>query len=381
MKRSFNTYLETTTDLQHQIDAAALITALEKSHIHDAAIVNHHTINTSKLHYVNCASGKNIPPLRLGQESADRTNILVKYGNEKNIYAKACGQHIDIFNIVSGKIKKTLKLHTSTVQHCVNAVDNQVIISSGHETISIWNTLCNKPWYSVHTGKLVTNLAAKNATFCSTDLLNTIKIWDLENGTCARTINLKNRYEGDFNSLMMENNLIHAGLNNGTIISIDPKSGKVIYAWQAHEARITSIAPCKNNAASLYSGSGDHTIKLWDTRNLTDSIAEMKHDEKSHKYHNITNILEDKERRTIFSSDQYSVYEWDVSQVIPTLLTSLCLDSTIRHNCMVIEDNEKETSIGMELHLGTDDGIKTIRCDYSFDEMCEEIAMQFMEKK
>ena len=361
------------------------ITPMEKPfdnryHIKNAenliALLNYYRSTT---HYPYCLSDSTLPPLRLERESAQKTNILVKYGDKKHIYAKSdpyrCyGQYqIEAFNIRSGQENETFPSQKYIIRHCVSTLDNRIIIASDYETIRIWgarnigtpNLCLNIQPYSFNAGSPITSLAAENNILCSSNLNNHLQIWDIDLCNCIeKEITGKN-----IRNLMIRNNLVHIGCHDGMIITFDPRSGENIYDWHAHKQAISSLTPGKRNDYCLYSGSEDHSINIWDIRNLSTHINQLSLPPTTHKNPAITNMLEDKEARILFASDGDTVYEWDVSQIMPQLLSSLCLKSAIKNKCMVLDENAAETTIGKELHVSTKDGIKTIRCDYSFDEL------------
>ena len=336
--------------------------------------------NNSTTNYPYCFSESTLPPLRLERESKQKTNILVKYSNEKHIYAKSFGpdlygQHnIKTFNIRSGEKKQKFPGDKLPICRCVSTLDNQIIIASDGSRIIIQGAGLNIKPYSFKTGCSVTNIAAEDDTLCSSNFNNGIQIWNIKEKCCKC---LEGKVLGkNICNLMIHNKLIYIGCDDGTIITFDLRTGENIYNWHAHQQQISSLIPGKRNDYCLYSGSEDHSINIWDIRNLFTYTNQLNLPHTSHKNLAITNMLEDKEARILFASDDDTVYEWDVSHITPQLLSSLCLQSPIKNNCMVLDENETETTIGKELHVGTEDGIKTIRCDYSFDELLEEVDTQ-----
>ena len=91
-----------------------------------------------------------------------------------------------------------------------------------------------------------------------------IKIWDLENNLCIKTIN-ENGYI--FCLLEMEKNMLLCGTNNNSIQLYDiiSTSNDMIFSFRGHDLWVNCLIKC--DSQFFASGSNDAEIRIWDYNN------------------------------------------------------------------------------------------------------------------
>ena len=175
---------------------------------------------------------------------------------------------IKIWDMKSGKLLKTLKGHQGSVTSIAITPDNTKIISGSYDkTIKIWD---------LKTGKLLKTLIGhqdyvtcikitnNNKYIVSASWDNTIRIWDLKTG---KPLNILTGHNGTIYTVKVDNfsNTIISGSYDKTIKIWDLKSGELLKTLTGHQGYITSIAITPDNT-KIISGSSDRTIKIWDLK-------------------------------------------------------------------------------------------------------------------
>ena len=96
---------------------------------------------------------------------------------------------------------------------------------------------------------------------CSYD--KTVKIWDIESGSCLSTLSV-NAGIGGVQSVCFspKDNVIAAGCSNGNIYLVDAQAGEVKSSLAGHGAPVTQLE--FRDATTLVSASDDGTTRFWD---------------------------------------------------------------------------------------------------------------------
>ncbi|KAJ6239142.1 iron hydrogenase [Anaeramoeba flamelloides] len=129
-----------------------------------------------------------------------------------------------------------------------------------------------------------------------------IRVWSLENGYCTSKLA---SHEAPVLSVAVHKGKIVSGDSHGVLKSWKISTERELNTFQSHTARISTFVIDKHQR--LFSGSADHTIKLWD---LND--GNLKRTYKGHSdtvSHIICNI---KSNRFFSSSIDNSAISWDI---------------------------------------------------------------------
>ena len=184
---------------------------------------------------------------------------------------------IKLWDAHSGELLRTLEGHTEWVWSVAFAPDgNTLASSSSYNAIKLWDA---------HSGELLRTLEGHTSSVYSvayssdgnmlasgsTD--NTIKLWDARSGETLRTLE---GHTEDVTSVAFapDGNTLTSGSDDKTIKTWDAHSGELQlsidargpgYERKGHASDVDSVAFAPD-VKTLASGSGDDTIKLWDTR-------------------------------------------------------------------------------------------------------------------
>ena len=150
---------------------------------------------------------------------------------------------------------------------CVALTPNgkRAISGSPDKTIKVWD---------LESGTCTRNLTGhKKTIFCVALTPNgkraisgsgdkTLKVWDLESGTCNATLK-GHKDTVTCVALTRDGRRAISGSRDKTLRLWDLEAGTLIYTLQGHDERITSVALTPNGKRAI-SGSADKTLKMWD---------------------------------------------------------------------------------------------------------------------
>eukprot|EP01114_Cavostelium_apophysatum_P010989 TRINITY_DN2514_c0_g1_i1.p1 TRINITY_DN2514_c0_g1~~TRINITY_DN2514_c0_g1_i1.p1 ORF type:complete len:381 (-),score=68.39 TRINITY_DN2514_c0_g1_i1:25-1167(-) len=145
--------------------------------------------------------------------------------------------------------------HNGPVTALIMVGDN-LISASQDGAIKIWSTafVCKRTLLE-HTNWVYSlTVVGKHIFSASRD--NSIKVWDLETGKCIKTIQDK-EYQV---SLAKSANRIFVGCMDKTIKVLDPTTYETVDVLKGHNGNVYTLLYAND---TLYSGSWDKTIKIW----------------------------------------------------------------------------------------------------------------------
>ena len=185
--------------------------------------------------------------------------------------------NIRLWDIASGKHKRTLRGHKKRVKTVIFSPDSSIMASwssEGDTTIRLWDVVTGR---HKRTLKGNTNWVEDVAfgpdgkTLASGGLNGIIRIWNTETGKQEQAF-MENSFANDlaaqsaavtvvmFNS---DGNVLVSGHKNGSIRLLDMDTGKVIQTLRGHADAVSSIS-FRPDGKTLASTSKDATARLWD---------------------------------------------------------------------------------------------------------------------
>jgi WD40 repeat protein len=196
-------------------------------------------------------------------DMVDINNINEQYDSkiiiDTEVYSKG--------SLKSLKGSKIIGKHKDAINSMILLPNGMIASASNDKTIKIWdinNSICIKSLEG-HTDNINILVLLSNGMIASGSSDNTIKIWDYVNeNICILSITNICPYS----SLLVLNDVhfVSADLNGKIKMFDNQRNYKFINFTQAHSSNITSLIKLKNN--HFASGSTDYKIKIWN-RNLT----------------------------------------------------------------------------------------------------------------
>ena len=185
--------------------------------------------------------------------------------------------NIRLWDIASGKHKRTLRGHKAPVKTVVFSPDSSMMVSWSSEsdtTIRLWDVVTgrHKQTLKGHT-KVVEDVSFSpdGKTLASGGLDGTVRIWNSKTGK-QEHVSLENSSGNDLATqssaviVVMFNadgNILASGHKNGSIRLWDMDTGKVIQTLKGHADAVSSIS-FGPDGKTLASTSKDATARLWD---------------------------------------------------------------------------------------------------------------------
>ena len=277
-------------------------------------------------------------------------------------------------------VSKTINnIHTDQTNNirtitCALASKNNNLLYTGSSSdkIKIWNSYTDKCIASLPNNGWVDTLAENNNDLYSlTD--KKIHLWDLDKKVCKQKLP---EHPTDLHiwSLLADNNEVYAagaesfGSGPSPILIYDIRQNNYVVNQHAHNKRITNLVHSKKNH-QFYSSSFDKTIKIWDMRNMHQSLHTLTCD------HNVHFIQENDLGTLLFSGEITNgtlknnyildgiIKVWDTTDNI-IIIKKIIPDREIR--CMAYDEYEGES----RLFIGTNKEIQIMMPEARLDKFC-----------
>ncbi|KYR02634.1 hypothetical protein DLAC_00083 [Tieghemostelium lacteum] len=204
----------------------------------------------------------NMQPLHVFQ--GHKFTIWALKSDGKRLYSGSNDHSIKIWDLKRQVLKCTI---TDSTKIFTMALTDDFLLSSSDNLIKLWDkkTGVQRSVLKGHTGGVNTIYSRGNDCLISGSSDRSIKIWDLNTGQC---VDSKEDSTAKALSLtMIDHNLVAIGSQNCQIKIWDLRMGyqpaKTIY--KAHNWDVWQLRMC---GGYLFSGSFDHTIKIWDLHNF-----------------------------------------------------------------------------------------------------------------
>ncbi|MGZ6330320.1 MAG: putative nucleotidyltransferase substrate binding domain-containing protein [Parachlamydiaceae bacterium] len=154
---------------------------------------------------------------------------------------------------------QSLKGHTVCAMATLG--DNKLVSGSWDKTIKVWDLQSGSCLKTLNDPDSVLALAVLNdGTLASGSADRTIKVWDLQIGACLKT--LEGHTKPVSSLALLGDGSLASGSWDNTIKVWDLQNGICLKTLKGHTGWLQALAPLGNG--TLASGSMDKTIKIWD---------------------------------------------------------------------------------------------------------------------
>ena len=180
-----------------------------------------------------------------------------------NTFASGSNSEIKIWNIYGVTCLKTLEDHVNTIFELICLPDRTLVSCSRDHCIKFWDLnqgTCLKTLK--HSSPIHCLLLLPNGHLASGSKDKTIQIWNIYNGECVKTLQSHSSYVWRLNSL--ESGELISCSDDSTIKIWDLESAVCIRTLVGHSQIVRAIKVGPNN--TLISGSTDGTIKTWNPK-------------------------------------------------------------------------------------------------------------------
>ncbi|KAG5661347.1 hypothetical protein KAF25_005469, partial [Fusarium avenaceum] len=216
------------------------------------------------------------------EDHTDMTESLAVSPDSQLIASGGVAGMVKIWDIKTGLCRQTIDHDEGPILSIAFLPDGQSLASASN-TIKIWDTktgLCLRTLEG-HDGFVVSVASSADGQYLASGSFKTIKIWSSKTGKSLKTLEA---HSGEVSSVSFSpnNQCLVSGSADHTVKIWDMKSFSCLQTLQAHDEAVTSVAfspddhdgPVESIAISadglqVVSGSGDTTVKIWDTEKGT----------------------------------------------------------------------------------------------------------------
>ncbi|ETO21756.1 G-protein beta WD-40 repeats containing protein [Reticulomyxa filosa] len=210
---------------------------------------------------------KYFKPLKYFQEYSVYINNAKFSPDGTKIVSSSAEKIIEIWDITSGKVIKTLKGHTHSVYNVEFSSDGNMIVSCSEDgTIRLWdirsegNEIKKLQGHSDYVTCATFSLDCNMIVSCSYD--TTIRIWNVYSGKEIKKLEGHSLWINNV-QFSSNNKYIVSSSNDNTIGIWDLQSGNLFQLLKGHSDSVTKAFFSSNNHF-IVSSSDDNTIRLWD---------------------------------------------------------------------------------------------------------------------
>ncbi|AUS99465.1 hypothetical protein CLI64_03140 [Nostoc sp. CENA543] len=213
----------------------------------------------------------------LGDIKAVATNSL------GTIVINSDGQKINIWEVISGELLRTLTGHTDIVTTIDLSADNQLLVSgSADRTFKLWHLSTGKliRTFNGHSDWVTTVVISKDGKMIASGSADqTIRLWYSSNGNLFHTLK---GHTGFVRTIAISNDsqLLASGSNDRTVKIWNLATRQLLKTLEGHTGFVRSVAISPDGKTIASAGEEGH-IKIWDAltgelkANLTEHIGNV----------------------------------------------------------------------------------------------------------
>ena len=234
---------------------------------------------------------------------------------------------IKLWNLKENVCVKTIQAHNNGVTY-LKSLNANTLVSTSFRDIKVWhldsakskcvqNLIGHTNWvrYIIQ----VYNGDGVRLASCSDDM--TIKVWDLEAGTCLQTIAHTSKM---YCLLLLPSGDLASGSHESVINIWSLNSGTCVKTLRGHSKYVWRLLALPNGG--LASCSADNTVKIWNVDSATCTKTFVGHNT------SVTAIRVRSANNTLVSgSDNGLIKVWSLD-------TGYCVDTIVAHKDMGIKD-------------------------------------------